>query len=428
MYWEKRQNIRGENYYTFAYFDKNFRKNVRLKKSEIPSNILSDEAADKFCHLKDAELESAKMRVLKKLEWKKKFYDFDELLEIYKIEMQKRSPNNWQNSCYYLEQYAFPFFLSEKQSNNINNWSLFYQEFIDWLLVVKPSKGTNSSISYSTKNHVISALNNFIVIMKQKNKIERADKCTKFSKHLVPMRDIDDVYGDQEILDVTNRLNEKDSNLSDLFKILLNTGLRISECLAISIDDFYVGEPEHETLKKSLHKHDFKTLGYLAISSQLGEKNKLRNENGSVIRKPLKGRKRIKSGEGRIIPIIDRDTFNILATRYNAQLERLKTNTYGADGKNYLLFDGIYRNSLNSALSKIYTQMNGKYKSKCQHCCRHTFSTSFVGLTGGDFFLAKAILGHKDIETTMRYVHIFEAINRKVKNVDQQKTGIVLIS
>ncbi|MBK8202848.1 MAG: hypothetical protein IPK68_11180 [Bdellovibrionales bacterium] len=334
MYWEKRQNTKGEHYYTFAYFDNKVGKNIRLKKSAIPSDITTDLAAEKFCRLKEAEHESIKMRILKKLEWKSKFYDFNELSEIFKVEMQKKSPNNWQNSCYYLEQYVLPFFLSQKQSNNINNWNLFYQEFIDWLLIVKPLKGSSATISYSTRNHIITTLNNFIAIMKQKNKIERVDKCQKFPKHLVPMRDIDDVYSEQEILEISARLSGVTAGLADLFHVLINTGLRISECLALSADDFYVGEPEHETLKNALVKHDIKILGYLSIESQLGDKGKVRDASGKVIRKPLKGRKRIKSGEGRIIPIFDRDIFNILAKRYNAQIEYLNAGICGADSKN----------------------------------------------------------------------------------------------
>lgn len=48
-------------------------------------------------------------------------------------------------------------------------------------------------------------------------------------------------------------------------------------------------------------------------------------------------------------------------------------------------------------------------------------------MTCGDFFLAKAILGHKDVETTMRYVHIFEAIHRKARKKEQKRVGVELI-
>lgn len=427
MYWEKRKNVKGEHYYSFVYFNRNIGKTVRLKKSEVPSGITTDKRADEFCRIKEAEIESVKLRIQKKLEWKSKFYDFNELLDIYKNEMQKRAPNTWENSCYFLEQYVFPFFLGERQSNNINNWSLFYQDFIDWLIQVKPAKGKSDTVSYSTKNHIITALNNFMVVMKLKNKIERVDKCQKFQAHLVELRDIDDVYSDEEVKEICFQLDQIKIGHSDLFKVLLGTGLRISECLGLSLEDFYLGEPDHETLKNSLNRHGIKTLGYLVLESQIGHKSKVRDNNGVVYRKPLKGRKRIKTGEGRIIPIFDRDIFNILANRYNAQLERLNANVYGTDSKNYLLFDGFTRNTLNAALTSIYSRLSHKYKKKCQHCCRHTFSTKFVGMTCGDFFLAKAILGHKDVDTTMRYVHIFEAINRKVKSRVQIRKGIAII-
>lgn len=427
MYWEKRKNSKGEIYYSFAYYDKRIGKTIRLKKSQIPSDIINDHRAEEFCRIKEAEHESAKIRIQRKLEWKKKFYNFNELFELYQKEMKKKAPNTWENSCYFLEQYVLPYFLTEKQCNNINNWSLFYQDFIDWLLIVKPIKGSKNNISYSTKNHIITALNNFMVVLKMRNKIERVDKCPKFQSHLINLRDIDDVYSEVEIKELLPKIENIKSGLSDLFHVLLNTGLRISECLALSVDDFYIGEPTHETLKNALNKHDFKIYGYLVVDSQLGHKTKIRDKSNKVMRKPLKGRKRIKTGEGRIIPIFDKDIFNILAKRYNAQIELLNANKYGTDGKDYLLFDGFFRNTLGLALNKIYEKLKTKYKPKSPHCCRHTFSTNFVGMTCGDFFLAKAILGHKDVETTMRYVHIFEAINRKARKKEQVRKGIELI-
>lgn len=428
MYWEKRISKDNKVTFTFAYYNKKIKKTIRLKNTEVPSDINTEEKAAEFCRIKDAEFESVKMRIQKKLEWKNKFYDFTDLLALYEIDMKKKAPNNWKNSMYFLEQYVFPYFLTEKQCNNVNNWHLFYQDFIDWLLVIKPSKGTTNTLSYSTKNHIITALNNFMSILKTRRKVDRLEKCTKFPKHLVKSRDIDDVYNESEVKLVTEKLTEINADYGDLFQVLLNTGLRISECLAISIDDFYVGEPQHETINNALKRHGIECLGYLVIESQLAKVFQIREPNGAIERKPLKGRKVIKSGTGRIIPIFNKDVFNILAKRYNNQLELLKTKKFGSDGKNYLFFDGLNRNTVNAALVKVYEGFNGRFKPKCQHCCRHTFSTNFVGLTNGDFFMAKAILGHKDIETTMRYVHIFEAINRKVKNTAQVRTGIKLLS
>lgn len=134
-------------------------------------------------------------------------------------------------------------------------------------------------------------------ILKIRRKIDRLDKCQKFPKHLVKSRDIDDVYTESEAKIVADKLYQINPLYSDLFKVLLNTGLMISEALAISIDDFYVGKPQHETIANALKKHGIERLGYLVIESQLLAKVfQIREQNGAILRKPLKWHKTIKSG------------------------------------------------------------------------------------------------------------------------------------
>lgn len=167
MYWTKRKERSGKAYYSFVQWDPVNQRNLRLRRKEVPYGIETDEQADQFCRLKEAEHEAACLRIRRKLEWKNKFYNFSELLEIFKKEAQSMAPNSWENMLYYLEHYAFPFFLTEKQCNNLNNWCVFYDDFREWLQVCKTSKG-DRPIAYSTKNHVVSALNSFMVAMKKK--------------------------------------------------------------------------------------------------------------------------------------------------------------------------------------------------------------------------------------------------------------------
>ncbi|MCB0413329.1 MAG: hypothetical protein KDD50_03290 [Bdellovibrionales bacterium] len=75
--------------------------------------------------------------------------------------------------------------------------------------------------------------------------------------------------------------------------------------------------------------------------------------------------------------------------RFNVQLGHLNSKEFGAEGEDYLLFDGLRRNTLSIALSEIYSKLGCKYKPKSQRCSRQTFSTKFVGLTCGDFFLVR---------------------------------------
>jgi hypothetical protein len=129
MYWQKRKDRSGTIYYSFVQWNPVERKNTRLRASEVPADISTDAHADAFCRLRDAESEAAKFRIQRKLAWKKKFYDFEELLSIFETEAKHRAPNSWQGTIYYLQQYGFDFFLNKKQCNNLNNWPLFFLYF-----------------------------------------------------------------------------------------------------------------------------------------------------------------------------------------------------------------------------------------------------------------------------------------------------------
>ncbi|MCB0413327.1 MAG: hypothetical protein KDD50_03280, partial [Bdellovibrionales bacterium] len=217
MYWEKRQKNNGHIQYCFIYWDPKTKANIRLKQNEIPQDITSDAQADAFCRLKEAEVEASKMRIARKLAWQKKFYDFQELLEIFEKEVQLRAPNSWQGQMYYLKQYGLDFFLNKKQCNNLNNWSLYFEDFREWLLTVKTGKSTKSDgLAYSSRNNVIGSVNIFLDIMFKKGKCELQPKCQKFPRHLLNRRDAEDVISDEEALSITTLLHQGNDNYSSL--------------------------------------------------------------------------------------------------------------------------------------------------------------------------------------------------------------------
>src|SRR4051794_34092737 len=129
MYWVRRNDRQGKSYYSFVQWDPKQRRNIRLRRSEVPANVATDAQADAFCKVREAETEAAKFRIERKLSWQKTFYNFEDLLEIFEIELKRRAPNSWRGPLYYFRQYALDFFLNEKQSNNINNWPLYFEEF-----------------------------------------------------------------------------------------------------------------------------------------------------------------------------------------------------------------------------------------------------------------------------------------------------------
>lgn len=426
MYWQKRKDRNGKEYFSFAYHDPVLGRNVRLRRREVPFGIDTEEKADQFCRLKEAEHEAARIRIQRKLEWKNKFYDFANLVEQFTVEIKRMAPNSWENSLYYLEHYAFPFFLGDKQCNNLNNWSALYDEFREWLDVRRTSRG-DKSLSYSTKNHVISALNSFMVVMKKKGQVAEIDKCQKFPGHLLKVRSGEDVLSKYEAEDIYSRLLDISHDSADFFWVLLHSGMRLSEGLGISIDDVYEGEVTHEVLRKLLNRRELESFGYVTLWSQLAEGNNYR-EGHRVLRKPLKGRRKIDSSSGRTIPILDKRTFNILVRRFNICTKQFESRVYGDEPRDYLLFDGLTKGTFASHLVRAYRAGGSKYRPKSAHCLRHTFATELAGLSLGDNTLCKNVLGHRDEETTERYVHLFEQINQQAKMKGQRRKGMTPIA
>lgn len=429
MYWEKRIDRSGKPYYGFIYFDSKLGKNVRLRRHEVPSDILTDAQADAFCRLRESEHEAAKLRIQRKLEWQSKFYKFDELLDLFKTDSKLRAPNSWVQSLYYLEHYAFDFFLNVKQSNNLNNWPMYFEELRDWLLTVQTSRTTKTGVlAYSSRNHVVRALNTFIDVMIRKGKMAPgAPKCRGFDSSLMNKRTIDDVLTQEEVVFIHGRLKELDESLlaADLFLVSVNTGLRLGEGLGLSLADVFQGEPSDNTFVNSMKKNSLSCAGFISLGSQLFDAHNPRGEDGLVQRKPLKGRKRIGDDFGRVVPLLEKEVFNAIARRFNEQNRCFKHRLYGDRQADYLLFNGLNKNGYTNLLRKAYEGSAYRYKSP--HCARHTFATRFAGLTCGDFFLCKAVLGHRDIETTMDYVHIFAALNKAARSKEQVEDGMMLI-
>ncbi len=413
MYWEKRLKKDGTYYYSFIQWDSENGRNIRLKKSEIPLDIKSDAQANDFCKLRESEHEACRIRIQRKLSWQKKYYDFEDLLTIFETEMKTQAPNSWETSLYYLRQYVFDFFLTQKQSNNLNNWPLHFENFRDWLLIAKPSKKTISTgLSYNTRNNIITALNTFLCIMNRKGKCDHFPKCIKFPSHLTNKRTADDVisYQEGEIIEDTLRLETYSQISADFFNVLMSTGMRLSEGLGLSITDFFPHQPNHTLIRRALERHKIPCYGYLSLESQVSNATHIRRSDKSVPRKPLKGRRRIDANSGRIIPITDKKTFNILARLYNQQLDLFDQRDFGANKADYLLFNGLNKNTFSRHLRFAY--QNTTYKPKSPHCTRHTFATNFAGLTNADTALCRLVLGHRDEDTTLGYVHLFEQINR----------------
>jgi integrase len=372
------------------------------------------EEAIEYRKLRMAEAQTYTFLLRKKLDWRNKFVDFDKLVqEFYVPERKEAAPQSWRNSVHYVEQYVMPFFLGVKQSNNLESWHLFYEEFYEHLKTATASKGKRE-IKYNTKNHAIVALNTFMGCMFRKGKVSALHKCRLFPDHLMNRRGLKDIYSDEEYLEVGKRLKEINEDHYEFFELLKNTGMRVNEARGIALDDFFRGIPKDKKFEYIIKEFPGEVLGYLFIVDQPSAMrvNAIRDNNGCIARTALKHQNKMPlERRGRLIPITN-VLFSILARRRNTARAQLKDKIYGLDPTNYLLFDTLVLTNFEKNLEKACILSGTKYKSP--HCLRHTYATNLSGECQGGR-IVKLVLGHKKDETTEKYVHLFALLKRGIE-------------
>ena len=149
-----------------TYTDPKTGKRTRLPQSKHPK-FKTKEEAKAWVSTQEAHQASLTARVQAKLEWRKKYYDFEELLTKFEAYYKLKATNSWEGVIGYLEQYVFHFFLDFKECNNLNQWCLYFPEFKQWLqsedLNLRRRSG-QGKLAFSTMNNIIIGLNAFITV------------------------------------------------------------------------------------------------------------------------------------------------------------------------------------------------------------------------------------------------------------------------
>ncbi len=421
MYYQKLKSGR----FSFVYYDQKLKKNVRLKKSKT-LHITTEEEAAQFCKAWQANHNASLERHERLTSWKNQFHNFDKLIHDFTLEKQEEAPNSFQSYVQFFENYVLAFFLGELKLNNPASWPHKFEQFRTWLLSVKKiRKGKTEKLSYASRNHCIKSLNAFLTMLERRGLIESFQKCRYFPDSKLTRRDESSVIPAETQILILNELNKIDPLSADLFLTALHTGMRLNELLGLSLADFFHGELDNEFLKNALAPHHLKPIAFIQLESQPKNSLHIRSTNGKVERKPLKGKHKIDPEYSRTIPIFDRHAFEVLAKLWNYQLGLYNQRTHGKDPKNYLLFDGLNKNTYSNHLRAA--QKNLKLpKYFVPHDCRHSYSTWLVTVSGGNYALAKLILGHGSIDVTERYVHIGQSLQRKLKASQQLEKPIEL--
>ena len=439
MGYAKKQDRKGNVWYSFLVYDTSIKKNVKLRKTDIRNrfgkDITTEAEAEKVMKLLKAEYDSVKERYKKRLEWKEKYFNFASLLEHYEKRQKKKAPYGYKNSVHYLKYYVLPYFLNIAQNNNIGGWYLDYPKFRYWLedeakLIQKP----NQNISYASKNHAIKALNTFMRHLKEESILTELHICEAFHDSKLNERTIDDVITDDEFKNVYERLKiNGDHNEAEFFSMLYWTGMRFNEAIGISLADIYKGDISRESFKnllwrnriyfndeiKDVENYLYRYFGFFTLSSQPdnnGSRNITRDSNGKVDRKPLKSKKAISERNTRVIPIINDELWDSLVVRAKSAYQDWKNRTHlTSDKSSYLLFEGINKTTTTNKLKKAFEECGIRYKT--WHCCRHTRGTFLYGKTG-DKALSMSWLGHSSERVHDKYLHTYEALMREIKAKD----------
>lgn len=414
MYFQKRGGR-----YSFIYYDTTLKKNVRLSRAQTPS-LQSDEEAEAFCRSWSIKYDSSKVRISKRLQWKSKYVEFDKLLKAFERSRKEEAPYSWMNHNQYMQYYILPFFLDQKDQPNPDLWHYHFEDFRQHLETISPIKTKKKKIglAYSTINHIIKSLNSFMTILKRRCLIETAHRCRTFSQSKIKTKQEECIIPTDvgDLIHLT--LKEIHPPSADLFSVSLRTGLRLNEMMGLSLNDVFEGDIDNEALKKVLEPYQMPIFGYISLESQPALKSRLRDDRQRVPRKPLKGRRRIDAESGRIIPIFSVSAWKILANLWNAQHRKYLERRFGPNPSDYLLFDGLNKNTFSHYLRRAQQTLELE-RLFTPHDLRHTYSTWLAEITGGNYTVCRMILGHSKLDMTMRYVHMNARIRRSMEKQQQ---------
>jgi hypothetical protein len=172
---------------------------------------------------------------------------------------------------------------------------------------------------------------------------------------------------------------------------------------------------------KGIKKHIY---GYILLENQIDGKVVSRNKNtGRIKRKPLKSKKTISFKDSRLIPIMDKETWNVIVSNYNRSLSEFEEKKFKSNkSSDYLLLE-VETNKLRGEFRK--------YCKKGFHATRHSYVTFAVSQaheenesesSGLGEIQIRLITGHKS-DAFLNYLHIYEEFMLKVQNKKKKNQG-----
>lgn len=278
--------------------------------------------------------------------------------------------------------------LADKQMNEIEISDLdsilpeHVEMYLDYLNYYKKSIDDSKSIEYQNndkgKARKLASLRTFYAYFYKKQKIRTNAPSLvdmpKIHEKNITMLEIDEVarlldeVESGDLLTASQKKYHKHTKIRDLalFSILLGTGMRVSECVGININDI-----------------DFEVSG-VKITRKGGNEVVLYfgDEVEAALRDYLDQRKDILAASGH------EDAFFL-----SLQNKRLSVRSV-------------------QNIVKKYSQLVTKLKNISPHKLRSTYGTNLYRETG-DIYLVADVLGHKDVNTTRKHYAKIEDMRRR---------------
>jgi integrase len=400
-------------------------KVVYLDKSRYP-DFWSKADADEWINEHRQDFVSIKKNadILREIKAKKKYPDFQKLLDMFEVAQKEDAENSWESSMNYMTRFIMDFYFNRKAVRDVNEWHKYFEEFRDYLRDEATVFGEKKIISYATKNHCIRTLNKFLTVMARRKVLKSRTifKCRTFHKDKLNTRGLEAVFTEDDYNRLLAELNEE---TRVFFQILYQTGMRFNELYSMDMESILFKEEAPDYLVERFKTYNVNVYGYLTLSDQLKGPRKFvktnENRKGEFVpgakyeRKALKGYKgKPKSEHKRIIPILDKDTWKLIKECYDKawdiyDVETAKGNK-SENVRDYFLIEcgeNTVRREFQRALKKL------NISDKNFHSCRHTRITLWVGSFKFDPILVKNFSGHRS-DSFERYLHLYQQMSEEV--------------
>jgi hypothetical protein len=183
--------------------------------------------------------------------------------------------------------------------------------------------------------------------------IDRFFLCESFPDYTLKEKGIDDIIYVDEMEKIYDQLKKDGYEREALFfRFLYFTGMRFNEALGVHPGNVYDGEIEDLMLAKHLNGEGISYFGYLVIDSQPAHRTRgLRDKDGLIHYKPLKGKKRIDNKSARTVVITDKILWNELVKMHNHTLELFDKKLFGKTIDQYSIFEGVDKATIRTKAS-----------------------------------------------------------------------------